>query len=53
MLNHNSCKKESIINGKICYHVYDNFYDYYLFSSKKQAIAAGFEWAFEDIVIYN
>ena len=53
MLNHNSCERESIINGKMCYHVYDDFYDYYLFSSKEQAIAAGFEWAFEDLAICN
>lgn len=53
MLNHNICEREIIIDGKMCYHVYDNFYDYYLFSSKKQAIKAGFAWAFEDTVKCN
>lgn len=48
MLNHISCEREQIINGKMCYHVYDEFHDYYLFNSKEQAISAGFNWAFKD-----
>ena len=49
MLNHEIAERESVISGKMCYHVIDESNDYYLFSSKEQAIAAGFSWAFENI----
>lgn len=48
MLNHNYCEREGIVDGKCVYHVLDDFHDYYLFSSKEQAIKAGFEWAFNN-----
>lgn len=48
MNNHEKAERESIIDGKMYYHVIDEFYDYYLFSSKEQAIKAGFDWAFEE-----
>lgn len=47
-LNHSGrFERELISLNRPVYHVYDDGYDYYLFSSKEQAIENGFYWAFE------
>ena len=48
MLNHNSAHRSHFILNKMVYHVEDEFHDYYLYSSREQAIADGFDWAFNN-----
>lgn len=49
MLSHSKCYRYGISLGKALYHVMDEEHEYYLFSSREQAIDSGFEWAFDDI----
>lgn len=48
MLSHSHAYLEGVSLGKTFYKVEDENRDYYLFSSKEQAIANGFDWAFAD-----
>lgn len=42
-----SCNRYGISLGKAYYQVLDEQHEYYLFSSKEQAIDCGFKWAFK------
>ena len=48
MLSHRHAYREGVSLGRAYYRVEDEDYGYYLFSSKEQAVANGFNWAFED-----
>lgn len=48
MLSHKHAYREGISLSKVYYHVIDEEHEYYLFSSKAQAIDCGFDWAFNE-----